>query len=232
MGEKWKPVVGFADYYEVSNLGRVPRSTRGVGTHPGKVLRPGRKPEGYLFVNLSANGKQYIRHVHRLVIEAFSGSPPTPKHSAVHKNGDRADNRAENLAWQTHADRIRETYRVRPGVIASEKNRCRTKLNEAAVLNIRQRYADGAVTAALADEYGVSEEAIRTIARGGSWEHVGGPRTTRLRKVSEDAVQSIRARHAEGGVTMTDLAAEHRISLSGVSRIINRNRRVEEGTFA
>ncbi len=42
--------------------------------------------------------------VHTAVLHVFKGPRPTPKHVARHLNGDRYDNRADNLAWGTQSD--------------------------------------------------------------------------------------------------------------------------------
>lgn len=88
------PVSG-ARFYEVSNLGRV-RSRR-FGKM--KVLRAGLSRTGYLTVSLSvARNCQVSFYVHRLVAQAFAtGSGPM----ALHRDGNRLNNRADNLRWGT-----------------------------------------------------------------------------------------------------------------------------------
>lgn len=49
-------------------------------------------------------------HVHRLVLMAFVGPPPTHRHQCAHGDGDPANNAVENLRWATcaenHADKL------------------------------------------------------------------------------------------------------------------------------
>lgn len=108
--EEWRPVVGFEDYYEVSSLGRVRSLDRLVGTGPGgnsKRLLPGRVLSAgsgthYRNVSLKVNKVATTRTVHTLVAEAFLGPRPEG-HDVCHNNGDRHDNRAENLRYDSHA---------------------------------------------------------------------------------------------------------------------------------
>lgn len=57
---------------------------------------------GYPTVCLSrGTGTEKWPTVHTLVAEAFIGPRPTPKHTVNHINGEKVDNRSENLEWAT-----------------------------------------------------------------------------------------------------------------------------------
>lgn len=105
--EEWRPVVGFADYY-VSNLGRI-KSTK--WTKP-RIMKFGRDPAGYPCVQLCVRNRIHVRRVHRLVVEAFQGPRPEG-YECRHLNGDKADNRLENLQWGTQSENALD--RVRHG---------------------------------------------------------------------------------------------------------------------
>lgn len=103
--EKWRPVVGYEGFYEVSSLGRV-RSLNRVVQHAdgissirkGRVLKPLSDKYGYLVVHLCKDGKQTNKKVHRLVAKAFIPNPEgLPQ--VNHKNEVKNDNRVENLEW-------------------------------------------------------------------------------------------------------------------------------------
>lgn len=92
----FRPIPGFPKY-EVSTKGII-KSKRGV-------LSPHSRTDGYLSVKLYAteNGK-YTRKgklVHRLVAETFLPNPLGLK-LVNHKDGDKSNNRVENLEWCTH----------------------------------------------------------------------------------------------------------------------------------
>ena len=118
--ENWLPVVGFEDYYEVSDHGNV-RTLRRKGTRGGPLAQhPNHR--GYLTVNLRAGGKRLHRGVHRLVIEAFIGPPPEGT-ECRHLDGDSTNNLVGNLAWGTASENSYD--RVRHGTDReSRKTHC------------------------------------------------------------------------------------------------------------
>lgn len=116
MIELWRPIEGF-DRYEVSNMGNVRNlggqlarcgKPGGYRVVPARTLKPFVSTNtGYLMVLLPDSKKQLV---HRLVAKAFCiGFEPGLV--VDHINSDRADNRAENLRWVTHAFNISRPYR-------------------------------------------------------------------------------------------------------------------------
>lgn len=102
----WVPVVGYEGLYEVSDRGRV-RSIPRPSTKGG-ILRQGvNKRDGYPSVKLSREGRKTHLAVHVLVITAFRGVRSEGA-ECRHLNGDRTDNRLENLQWGTSAENSRD----------------------------------------------------------------------------------------------------------------------------
>lgn len=116
MVERWAPVEGFEGLYEVSDAGRVRSLDRRVphGGHTklmrSRVLKPRPTRNGYLRVSLSSRGKTTDAYIHRLVACAFLGHPAEGV-EVCHGNGNRVDNRLENLRWDTHGENVRDTVR-------------------------------------------------------------------------------------------------------------------------
>ena len=115
--ENWKPVVGYEDAYEVSDLGRVRSLSRRVRlvtrqageitrSVPERILRPGSARSGHVSV---AIGKGNSRLVHQLVLEAFIGSRPEG-FEVLHLNHDPADNRLVNLKYGTRSENLKMDY--------------------------------------------------------------------------------------------------------------------------
>lgn len=109
--EIWKPIPGYPDYF-ASNEGRVASSkSRRLPTCGDLfVLRPFGQ-DGYARVHLSIQGRTRGRFVHRCVALAFHGEPTDSSMVVAHCNGDRRDNRAENLRWATASENIADRYK-------------------------------------------------------------------------------------------------------------------------
>lgn len=100
-GEIWSKVESLPPSIEVSNFGRV----REYVTNSSVMIVRLSKSSGYW--HFSFKGKVYT--VHRLVAEAFIPNPEGLS-VVVHKNGDRLDNRVENLEWITHKESVSRGY--------------------------------------------------------------------------------------------------------------------------
>lgn len=104
--EKWLPVVGFEQAYEVSDHGNV-RSIDRVNTRgfrmKGKQLTLKTDAYGYKAVTLSWGNKPHTRKVHHLVLEAFVG-PRVEGSECLHADGVRDNNHVSNLRWGTHLE--------------------------------------------------------------------------------------------------------------------------------
>jgi hypothetical protein len=106
IAEKWLAVPGYVGAYEVSSLGRV-RSLNRITDRGrrwrGRLMTPSVMDNGYHTVTLWRNGAQKSALVHRLVLSAFVGTPPEG-HEGLHRDGNRSNNRLENLSWGTHSE--------------------------------------------------------------------------------------------------------------------------------
>lgn len=116
MKEVWKPIADYEGLYMVSSLGRVMSMPRKVPCKNGMIqsVKGGiRKPchysNGYCFVTLSKDGEQKMHSLHRLVARAFLGKSQL---EVNHKNGDKDDNRIENLEYVTHTENQKHSYTV------------------------------------------------------------------------------------------------------------------------
>ncbi len=114
--EMFLSVVNYNGYYQVSNKGRVISKQRTIKNEEGRrreikerFLKQKDNGNGYLSVGLSINGKITRHYVHRLVAGAFIDNPEG--HPFVnHKDGNPANNNADNLEWVSHRQNVRHGY--------------------------------------------------------------------------------------------------------------------------
>lgn len=92
--------------YSVSKTGNVYSHKFGK-----KIKMKPKYSRDYLQVGFWINGKQTWKLVHRLVAEAFIPNSDN-KPQVNHINGDKTDNRVENLEWVTASENELHAYRV------------------------------------------------------------------------------------------------------------------------
>lgn len=102
--EIWKDIQGYEGRYQVSNLGRVKSISKGV------VMKPFICGSGYQELIL-LNGERKPKLLHRLVAEAFIPNAHGKK-EVNHKDGDKFNNRADNLEWVTPSENQMHSHRV------------------------------------------------------------------------------------------------------------------------
>jgi hypothetical protein len=91
--EKWKRIPGYIEY-EVSDKGRV-RYNYKLMIY---ILSLHNDANGYTTVRLNKRNLRVRSRVDLIVLSAFSGQKPKNA-EIVHENGDKYDNRLENLYW-------------------------------------------------------------------------------------------------------------------------------------
>jgi hypothetical protein len=175
--EAWMPITGHEDLYSISSCGRVRSESKIVArrnganyTKPQAIMRPGFGESLYRTVGLvNADGVRTTHYVHTLVLEHFV-SPRPAGLEGCHGDGDRSNNAAGNLRWDTrsgnHADK--NAHGTSP---IGERHPMR-KLDDKTVLAIRARRAEGASATRLSEEFNVSRMTAFRAATGRSWSHL------------------------------------------------------------
>jgi len=167
MISRLKPIKNFPKYL-ISDKGIV------YSLYSNKILKPNHDKDGYLRVGLWKYSFRHEGMIHRFVLEIFIG--PCPKGmESCHNNGNKLDNRLENLRWDTLHNNIKDS--VKHGTHRSlhqyGENSAVNKLTKRDVKTIIYAYKTGLVTQQyLADVYGISHKTVSSIVRRKAWRHL------------------------------------------------------------
>jgi hypothetical protein len=109
--EIWKDIPGWEGVYQISNMGRIKSFKQ---TSNGKILSLVNRNGDYFSVVLQRVGKkrQSVR-VHRLVAEAFIPNPDNLP-EVNHIDGNKQNNRAENLEWCSRSHNVIHSIGMHP----------------------------------------------------------------------------------------------------------------------
>lgn len=120
--ENWVDVQGFPNY-KISDLGRI--KVKNNRTFKEKLLKPQtNKKSGYIQIMLTdENNQRKLKYLHRLVANAFL-LPNDEITTVIHKDGDKANNKASNLEYgkpntrhKIEADKKRFNYIIKQKLI-------------------------------------------------------------------------------------------------------------------
>ena len=104
MKEIWKNISGYDGLYQISNFGRIKNSK-------GNIKISQKQNSGYLIVHLYKDGKRKALLVHRIVAETFLTNS-NHKKEVNHINGDKNNNRVDNLEWVTPKENQRHSRKI------------------------------------------------------------------------------------------------------------------------
>jgi len=132
---------------------------------PENVIAPGRERHGgYLRTRVGATRIL----VHRLVWIALVG--PIPEGMVVnHRNGNKHDNRIENLEVVTYSENMRHAIAHGLNDPTTPKNH---SIDDDTVRAIRARIATGEPQSAIADDLGLTRNVVNRIVRGRTYRSV------------------------------------------------------------
>lgn len=117
MVEIWKPIKDYEGLYEVSNHGKIKRvigwkGTNGAYRKPsGLIAENNTSKRGYKEVRLCKNGETRDFKIHRLVAQAFIPNPHNLP-QVNHIDGNKGNNRVDNLEWVTSQQNIKHAYQI------------------------------------------------------------------------------------------------------------------------
>jgi len=104
----------------------------------GGILKPYINPSnGYFTCTVVYNGKMRGMPVHRLVLEAYIGMRPDSMECCRHLDGNRHNNKPENLTWGTLRENAMD--RIRHGTNGEGVKNSMAKLTDADVVWLREK---------------------------------------------------------------------------------------------
>lgn len=169
----WKDIPGYERIYQASNLGDI-KSLNYNRTGKEQIIKQKLRNDGYMHVGLCRGGinKPYL--VHRLVLETFVGPCP-PGMECRHIDGNRQNNKFDNLKWGTHSENVCDsifhgTHRTgnRKGIYNSM-----SKLNDWIIRIINRLLKDDYLTQKeIAKIFNVTPGVICNIKHKRTWKHV------------------------------------------------------------
>lgn len=155
-------IMDLAEGYELTSDGRLYSEVGG----PRRELHGWITSQGYRCFSLRIEGRKREITAHRLVADTFI-EPLMPSMYVCHNNGDRLDNRVENLRYDTPRGNAadRWLHGTEPHGL-SVRN---TRLRPDQVESIHARLRNGETRKALAAEFGVTYSCIRGIDEEVTW---------------------------------------------------------------
>lgn len=191
LDDNFRQIPGFPGYY-VRNDGTAWSAWESVRNELGQIsfvqasklqrLATAKTKHGYHVLNISRPYGQLHSMFSRVMLRAFVGEPPTPKHCACHCDGNKDNNAIDNLRWDTRSGN--EADKLLHGTSNRGARNGMAKLTESQVREIRELYLaipvinrqrpNGTIQA-IADRVGLSCANVRSVLFQGWIDVAGGP---------------------------------------------------------
>jgi len=194
----------------------------------GRILTKGARCK-YPIVSLQIDKKSRVLNLHKVMMDTFKPENVDTLPIINHINGEKADDRLENLERCTHSYNTKQAYDVL-GHKARRGEECpASKLTDIQVKEIDKLLHEGKLTQQqIADKCGVKRTAVKDIYNGKAWSHLTGRLNTSKNtdkkyvgkasstqyglKLTEEQILSIYNDAWHGGLTRKEIAKKHGVS--------------------
>lgn len=153
--------------YTISNTGVV------FSLNVARELQQTNNHSGYKCVNLTnEHGRKQLK-VHRLVMQTFCPVDGMEHLQVNHKDGNKQNNRIDNLEWCSPLDNTRHAIKtgLKPKMKQRGTNNYNSKLNWDDVKYIREHYnKETCNCAALGKRFGVHQTTIKFVVDNKTWQ--------------------------------------------------------------
>lgn len=183
--EVWKDVPDYEGLYQVSNLGRVKSLLRTDNkgfnnckrTFKEKIQKPVLQKSGYMLCSFTKNyiTKKFL--LHRIIAKTFIINIYN-KNQVNHINGNKSDNRVENLEWCTASENGKHAWnngliKLTDKMIDSlnKGRRHNAKLTNEEIQKIRNINYYFGLYVELSKKYNLSPQAIRNIYKNKTYKN-------------------------------------------------------------
>lgn len=167
----WRRVLSeYGENYDVSSDGAIVRARGRVrGAKIGRMLKQSKNNSGYLIVDLYRENKSKKFLVHRIVAEAFYG-PINESMDVNHINGNKLDNRIENLEIVSHSANMKHAAALGLMRAPKRENHRNTKLTGMDIVHIRKLIQEKKLQIKqIAELFNVTPSTVSGIKAGRTW---------------------------------------------------------------
>lgn len=169
-GEEWRPIPQLENAYAVSNHGRIRRCDGSpFSRNNGAPLATMFDRDGYVCTQISLHNKGKMIRNHKFVMLLFVGPPP-PRHEINHRDGNKSNNRLDNLEYITSKENLAHAAHL--GLKARGERQGSSKLTSKDVFDIRALAAQGIYQNRIAEQFEISTSQCCAIVNRRSWRHL------------------------------------------------------------
>lgn len=160
--ENWQSVNNYEGIYEISSYGRL----RSLKFNRLRYFNLKADGWGYVIVVLHKKGKREAVRFHRLVASHFIANPDNKK-EVNHKDGNKLNNRVDNLEWVTPEENMKHAFSTKLNVPKKGEKHQGSKLSNRKAQMIKDLYATGIYKQSdIGEEFNISQTRVSAIVLG------------------------------------------------------------------